>query len=181
MVCLVFSFTLQSVPPRLYKADRCHSLLHKILPAYMKTKELVWRLQNVTNNASPKENRDSSVGIALDYWLDIRDSRVWFLAGAENFCLHHRVQNGSGAHLASYPMSTRGSFLVGKAAGAWSWPPSSAEVEECMELCLHSSKTPSWCGAQLKRSTGTTLPLPLALPLPLPLLVTAVINDGIAS
>jgi hypothetical protein len=36
--------------------------------------------------------------------------------------LHHRVQNGSGAHPASYQMSTRGSFPGGKAAGAWSWP-----------------------------------------------------------
>jgi hypothetical protein len=31
---------------------------------------------------------------------------------------HHRVQNGSGAHSASYPMGIRGSFPVGKAAGA---------------------------------------------------------------
>jgi hypothetical protein len=39
-----------------------------------------------------------------------------------NFSLHHRVHNGSGAHPASYPMGTRGSFPGGKAAGAWSWP-----------------------------------------------------------
>jgi hypothetical protein len=38
--------------------------------------------------------------------------------GAWNFSLPHRVQNGSEAHLASYPMGRRGSFLVGKAAGA---------------------------------------------------------------
>jgi hypothetical protein len=42
--------------------------------------------------------------------------------GAGNYSLHHRVQNGSGAHPASYPMGTRGSFPGGKAAGAWSWP-----------------------------------------------------------
>jgi hypothetical protein len=35
-----------------------------------------------------------------------------------NLSLHHRVQTGSGAHPASFPMSTRGSFPVGKAAGA---------------------------------------------------------------
>jgi len=29
---------------------------------------------------------------------------------------------GSGAHPASYPMGTGGSFLGGKAAGSWSWP-----------------------------------------------------------
>jgi hypothetical protein len=38
-------------------------------------------------------------------------------------------------------------------------PPSSAEVEECVELYLHSPNTPSWRGAQLKESTGTTSPL----------------------
>jgi hypothetical protein len=36
--------------------------------------------------------------------------------------LHHRIQNGSGAHRASYPMGTGGSFPGGKAAGTWSWP-----------------------------------------------------------
>jgi hypothetical protein len=40
-----------------------------------------------------------------------------FPAGAANFSLHHRIQNGSGAHPASYPMGTRGSFPGGKAAG----------------------------------------------------------------
>jgi hypothetical protein len=57
------------------------------------------------------------VGIAMGYGLDDRGSRVRFPAGAGNFSLHHRVQNGSGAHLASYPMGIRGSFLGGKAAG----------------------------------------------------------------
>jgi hypothetical protein len=28
---------------------------------------------------------------------------------------------------------------------------SSAEVKECVELCLHSPNTPSWCDAQLKK------------------------------
>jgi hypothetical protein len=63
------------------------------------------------------KSRDSSVGIALGYGLDDRDSRVRFPARAGNF-FHHRVQNGSGAHPASYPMDTRGPFLGCKAAGA---------------------------------------------------------------
>jgi hypothetical protein len=67
-------------------------------------------------------SRDSSVGIALGYGLENRDSRVRFLTGAGNFSLHHRVQNGSGVHPASYPMGTRGSSPGDKAAGAWSWP-----------------------------------------------------------
>jgi hypothetical protein len=41
---------------------------------------------------------------------------VW--VGAENFSLHHHVQNGSGAQPASYPMGTRGSYLGGKVARA---------------------------------------------------------------
>jgi hypothetical protein len=36
----------------------------------------------------------------------------------EIFSLRHRVQTGSGAKPASYPMGTRGSFPEGKAAGA---------------------------------------------------------------
>jgi hypothetical protein len=47
----------------------------------------------------------------LGYGLDDRGSRVRFPTGAENFSLHYRVQNGSGAHPASYTMGTRGSFL----------------------------------------------------------------------
>jgi hypothetical protein len=63
-------------------------------------------------------SRDSSVGIALGYGLDDQGSRVGFPEGAGNFSLHHRVQNGSEAHPASYPMGTRGSFPEGKAAEA---------------------------------------------------------------
>jgi len=59
------------------------------------------------------KSRDSSVGIALDYGLDVR-----FPTGAENFSLYNRVQNGSGAHTASYPMGNRSSFPGGKLAGA---------------------------------------------------------------
>jgi hypothetical protein len=62
-------------------------------------------------------NETYPVGIALGYGLDDRGSRVRFRAGAGNFFLH-RVQNGSGAHSASYPMGTGGSFPGGKAAGA---------------------------------------------------------------
>jgi hypothetical protein len=54
----------------------------------------------------------------LGYGLDNRSSRVLFPTGAGNFSLHHRVQTGSGAHPASYPMGTRVSFPGGKVAGA---------------------------------------------------------------
>jgi hypothetical protein len=65
-----------------------------------------------------KYSRDSSVGIALGYGLDDRGSRVLYPAGAGNFSLHRRIENDSGAHPASYPMGTRGSFPGDKAAGA---------------------------------------------------------------
>jgi hypothetical protein len=60
-------------------------------------------------------HEDSSLS---GYGMNDRDSRVRFPAGAGNFSLHHRVQNGSGTHSASYPMGTRGSFPGSKAAGA---------------------------------------------------------------
>jgi hypothetical protein len=54
----------------------------------------------------------------LSYGLEDRGSRVRFAAGAGNFSLHHRVQNGSRAHPVSYPMGTGVCFTGGKAAGA---------------------------------------------------------------
>jgi hypothetical protein len=65
-----------------------------------------------------KKSRDSSAGIALGYGLDDWGSRVRFPVGTGNFSLHYRVQNGSGAHPASSPMGTRGSFPGVRAAGA---------------------------------------------------------------
>jgi hypothetical protein len=67
-------------------------------------------------------NRDSSVGIALGYGLDVRGSKVRFSAGAGNFSLHHRVQNGSGSHPASCRMSTRDHSppLVPSSKNEWS-------------------------------------------------------------
>jgi hypothetical protein len=86
---------------------------HENAPAH---KELsVWLKNRVLKlNAHPYS---SKVVIALGYGLKDRVSRVRFPAGAGNFSLHHRVQNGSGAHPASYPMGTRGSFPGSKATG----------------------------------------------------------------
>jgi hypothetical protein len=72
---------------------------------------------------------------------------VRFPAGSGNFSLHHRVQTGSGAHPASYPMGTRSSFTGGiKRPGreAEHSPPPSAEVKNAW------SYTSSWRGAELK-------------------------------
>jgi hypothetical protein len=94
------------------------------------------------------KSRDSSVCIALGYGLDDQGSRVRIPAGAGNFSLHHRVQNGSGAHPVSYPMGTRGFSLGVKRQGHESdhSPPSSAEVKN---VCNYTS-TPqyvfiAWC------------------------------------
>jgi hypothetical protein len=58
-------------------------------------------------------------GIAQSYSAGLRAGRsgVRVPAGAGNVSLHHRVQNGSGAQPASYPVSTRVFFLGSKAAG----------------------------------------------------------------
>jgi hypothetical protein len=72
-------------------------------------------------------SRDSAVGKATGYVLDDGGVGVRVPVGSR-FSLLHVVQTGSGAHPASYPMGTRGSFLGGKAAEAWSYnsPPTSA-------------------------------------------------------
>jgi hypothetical protein len=68
-----------------------------------------------------------------------------FPAGAGNFSLHHRVQNGSGAHPASYPMGTGGGALsLGvKRPGreADHSPPSSSDVKNAWSY----TSTPQYC------------------------------------
>jgi hypothetical protein len=46
------------------------------------------------------------------------EGETYIRENLEKMCQVHRVQNGSGAHPASYPMGSRGSFPGGKAAGA---------------------------------------------------------------
>jgi hypothetical protein len=89
--------------------------------------------------------------------VDYRCSRVRFPAGAGNFALPHRVQNGSGTHPASYPMCTRGSYPGGKAAGAWSWPLTSIQRrgQRMRGAISPLPNTPSWRGAQFKKKKQT--------------------------
>jgi hypothetical protein len=76
--------------------------------------------------------------------------------GAGNFSFH-RVQNSSVAHPTSHPVGRGGSFPGVKQPGceADCSPPSSAKVEECVELYLHSPIRLH--GVVLSYSTGTTL------------------------
>jgi hypothetical protein len=104
-------------------------------------------------------SRDSSVGIALGYGLDHRGSRARFPAGAGNFSLHHRVQNGPGAHPASYPMGTRSSFPGGgggSSRGVKLTNHLHLVSRSKNELYLHSPNTPSWRGVQLKHRGNFT-------------------------
>jgi hypothetical protein len=76
--------------------------------------------------------------------MDDSGSRIRFPPGAGNFSLHHRVQNGSGAHQPPIQW-VRGTLSLGvKRPGreADQSSPSSAEVKEWVELYLHSLNTP---------------------------------------
>jgi hypothetical protein len=99
--------------------EHLHPLMSFIVltPAKLLSKDLwtISKLELLTFFSLP------TLGRELCYGLDDRGSRVRFPVGAGNFSFHHRVQNGSGAHPASYPMGT-GFFPGSKAAGAWSWP-----------------------------------------------------------
>jgi hypothetical protein len=74
----------------------------------------------------------SSGSIVSNYGRDDRAIEVRSPTGAEDFSSSPCVQTGSGAHPASYPMGTGGSFPAGKARprrDADHSPPSSAEVK----------------------------------------------------
>jgi hypothetical protein len=55
------------------------------------------------------------VVIVTDYRLK---TEIRFPAGARDFSLFHSIQTGFGAHPASYPIGTGGSFPKGKTAEA---------------------------------------------------------------
>jgi hypothetical protein len=63
-------------------------------------------------------SRDSVVGIATGYELDDQEVRVQVPIGSRIFSSPCCPDRRPGAHSASYPMGTRGSFPGGKVAGA---------------------------------------------------------------
>jgi hypothetical protein len=56
--------------------------------------EVVLESGHIVTHVLKLKSRDSSVGIPPDYGVDDRGSRVRFSAGAGNFSLQHRLQNG---------------------------------------------------------------------------------------
>jgi hypothetical protein len=93
------------------------------------------------------KSRDSSVGIALGHGLDDWGSKVRFPAGAGNFSLHHRVQNGSAPSQPAIQLVLRAISLGVKRPGrkADNSHPSNAEVKNAWS---YTSTPPmsSWCG-----------------------------------
>jgi hypothetical protein len=90
----------------------------------------------------------------LAQWYSARLGAGWsgfrFPVGAGNFSLHHRIQTGTEAHRASYPMSTRGSLGVKRPGReADHSPPSSAEVDNacsCTSTPLYAFM--AWCSVK---------------------------------
>jgi hypothetical protein len=74
---------------------------------------------------------------------------IRFPAGAGNFSLNHRIQNGSGPTQPPIQWVPGALSLWVKQPGreADHSPPSSAEVKEWVELYIHSPNMPSWHGA----------------------------------
>jgi hypothetical protein len=71
----------------------------------------------LVTNIEIKVSHSSAVGSATGYGPD--NQRVEFDSqSGQEFSLFHIIQTGFGAHTASYPMGTRGSFPGGKAASA---------------------------------------------------------------
>jgi hypothetical protein len=95
------------------------------------------------------EVSDGMRGARIAQWYSAELRAVWsgvrVPAEAGNFSLHHRVQNGSGTHPASYPLVPGALSLGVKRPGreADHLPPSSAEVKEYVQLYLHTLNTPS--------------------------------------
>jgi hypothetical protein len=118
---------------------------------YLRCSRYRWPVRKFLDTPSYNKSCDSSVGTALGYGLDDACSRVRFPAGAGNFSLH-RVQNGSGAPPASYPMGTRGFLPGGKAITHFHLVPRSKN-----EWSYTSTPPIRLHGVVLSWSTGTTV------------------------
>jgi hypothetical protein len=102
-----------------------------------------------------RDRHSTSIKFQLGYGLDDRGSRVRFPAGAANFSLHHRVQNNSGAHPASYPLCNRALSLEVKRRDLKITTHLHLVQRSKNEWCYTSTpNAPLWRGAQLKKVQG---------------------------
>jgi hypothetical protein len=92
---------------------------------------------------------DSSVGIATDYELDDRMIGVRLPAWAENFLFDRASRPALGpTQPPIHWVPNARSLWVKRPQREADYPlPSSADVEECVELYLHCPNTSSWCDA----------------------------------
>jgi hypothetical protein len=111
-----------------------------------------WYFSSRRRRLSNRQRMTHSICYVFKNKYKVTWSGVRVPAGAGNFSFHHRVQNGSGARPASYPMGTRGSSPGVKAAGgeADHLPPSNAAVKNAWN-CTSTRTKPSRRGGQLKR------------------------------
>jgi hypothetical protein len=116
---------------------------------------------------SSTKSCDSSVGIALGYGLDDRVLGFDFRRRVGIFLFTTASRTALGPTQPPIQCIPEDTSLEVKWPGRETDPSplSSAEVKECVELYLHSSNKPSWRGARLKKSTGTTLLLPTFHPI----------------
>jgi hypothetical protein len=128
------SFSLCNAINLLRKCRRCNGIL--VLCTFLTA---VHDISYLTFSVLQSErDYDSSVGIATGYGVVDRGS-VRLPAGAGNFFLRYRVQNGSEAHPASYPMGTEGSFPRIKRPGREAnFASIKCRGQECLKLYLHS-------------------------------------------
>jgi hypothetical protein len=106
------------------------------------------------------DHKFAGAGIAQWYSTGLRArwSGVQVPVGDGNLSIHHRLQTGSEARPASYPMDTRSSFPGGKAVGRESdhSTPSSDEVKNAWRY----ASTPQyafkvWCSVKKHRDNFT--------------------------
>jgi hypothetical protein len=99
----------------------------------------------------------------LSQWYSAGLRPVWSAVRAPkcsgNFSLHHRVQTGSGANPAFFPMGTRVAFLGVKRPGheADHSPPTSAKVKNAGAIPpLSQYAFKAWCSVKKEHRDGMT-------------------------
>jgi hypothetical protein len=105
-----------------------------IFVTWLRVDEAIGKRQNRTRSecvtAPRKILHPKKIRAGIGQWYSTELQAGWsgvrVPAGAGNCYLYRRVQTGSEAHPASYPMGTKGSFSGSKAAGARSWSLTSA-------------------------------------------------------